>query len=262
MNGTNTAHLDKEHPTIYHEILGSKLPGQEKTLDRLAQEAQITIGAGTLATAWTLSVGFFHLLSPTSAPMLQKLREELKAVIPDPDGSIDLVILERLPYLTACVKESLRLGNGTSTRLQRIAPEETLLFKDPGTGKQWPIPPGTPVSLSSLIIHRDESIFPQAGKFRPERWIENPGLDRYLLTFSKGSRQCLGMHLAYAEMYLAMARVFRSFGTKELEALGEKSDMGKIELFETDERDVVCVADLMVPAVWEGTQGIRIRVTE
>ncbi|RDW94968.1 trichodiene oxygenase [Coleophoma crateriformis] len=261
LNGANKDHLDKEHPTIYHEILGSKLPDQEKSLDRLAQEAQITIGAGTLATAWTLSVGCFHLLTPECTPILMKLRAELLTILPDPDGKIDLVILERMPYLTACVKEALRMGNGTSTRLQRIAPEETLIFPDPQTGKEWAIPAGTPVSLSSLLIHRDESIFQEARKFRPERWLENPGLDRYLLTFSKGSRQCLGMHLAYAEMYLTMARVFRAFGTKELEAAGVKSDFGNIELFETTERDVICVADLMVPAVWEGSQGVRIKVT-
>lgn len=207
-------------------------------------------------------MGCFHLLSPASTPTLKKLREELLTVLPEPDGNIDLVTLERMPYLTACVKEALRMGNGTSTRLQRIAPDETLVFQDPQTGKEWTIPAGTPVSLSSLLIHRDEGIFPEAKKFWPERWLESPGLDRYLLTFSKGSRQCLGMHLAYAEMYLTMARVFRAFGTKELEAVGVRSDFGNIELFETTERDVICVADLMVPAVWEGSEGVRIRVVD
>ena len=42
------------------------------------------------------------------------------------------------------------------------------------------------------------SIFPQPEIFRPERWlqggtVDGKRLDRYLVCFGKGSRQCLGM---------------------------------------------------------------------
>lgn len=239
------------------------MPPEEKELNRLAEEAQITIGAGTLATAWVMSVGMYHLLAPGSVSMLKTLREELIRAIPDPNEPIDLAALEKLPYLNGVVKESLRLGNGTTTRLQRIAPDETLIYTDPNTGKVWDIPPGTPVSLTSLHIHHDETIFADPESFHPERWIENPDLDRYLLTFSKGSRQCLGIHLAYAEMYIVLARVFRLYGRKEEgPSMGPSDKLGNLELFETELRDTVCVADLVVPAVWEGSQGIRLKVTE
>jgi hypothetical protein len=35
-----------EHPTIFHEVLESDLPPEEKGLQRLGGEVQMTIGAG------------------------------------------------------------------------------------------------------------------------------------------------------------------------------------------------------------------------
>ena len=43
----------------------------------------------------------------------------------------------------------------------------------------------------------DETIFPEPEKFKPERWLkareEGFPLHRYLVSFSKGSRQCVGI---------------------------------------------------------------------
>jgi hypothetical protein len=37
-----------------------------------------------------------------------------------------------------------------------------------------------------------------------------PPLDKYLLSFLKGTRQRVGINLAYAEIYLVLASVFRA----------------------------------------------------
>lgn len=45
-------------------------------------------------------------------------------------------------------------------------------------------------------MHHDESIFPDSYTFKPERWVdpaERKRLEKYLVAFSKGSRQCIGM---------------------------------------------------------------------
>ncbi len=65
-----------QYRTIFHEILNSKLPPEEKTLARLGDEATVTLAAGTLTTAWTLSVAIYHLL--TSPSILKKLKAELE----------------------------------------------------------------------------------------------------------------------------------------------------------------------------------------
>jgi cytochrome P450 len=51
--------------------------------------------------------------------------------------------------------------------------------------------------MSTMFMHLDETIYPNPTKFDPERWIrateQGVTLNKYLTTFSKGSRMCLGM---------------------------------------------------------------------
>jgi len=88
--------------------------------------------------------------------------------------------------------------------------------------------------MTSVLLHHDEKIFPDSHTFDPERWVDNPRLDRYLVSFSKGSRSCIGMNLAHAEMYLWLSNVFRRFGSKGVRFA---SDEGILELVDTDISD-------------------------
>lgn len=244
------------HPTVFQEILDSKLPDEEKTISRLAQDGGTVVGAGTVTTAWALSVATFYLVSqPTT---LEKLKTELQSAIPDPFAkALDLVTIERLPYLSAIIQESLRLSYGLVSRQPRISPDEVITYVDPATGQEWRIPPGTPVSMTSLLVLQDPTLFPNPEQFRPERWIENPRLDRYQVAFNKGTRICLGINLAYAELYLMLAGIFRSYGSVAFSLPG---DVGRLELFETDVSDVACVRDGLVPLPKADSKGVRFRV--
>ena len=217
------------------------------------------VGAGTITSAWILSVATYHLIS--SPRILAKLKAELKSAIPNADTRVPIEVLEKLPYLVAVVQEALRLGDGVAARLQRVSPEKPIFFIDrSGSGKEWLIPPQTPVAISSFYVHHDESIFSDAELFIPERWIENTRLSRFLVSFSKGSRQCLGINLAYAEIYLCLVAIFRRFGSGGEDGVGEEDDEGVLELFETTLKDVETAADFFVPAPVEESEGIRIKV--
>jgi cytochrome P450 len=56
------------------------------------------------------------------------------------------------------------------------------------------IPAGYVVGMSHMLIHNDPNIFEDPMEFKPERWLGEKGkeLDHWLLSFSKGSRDCLG----------------------------------------------------------------------
>ncbi|RDW71072.1 hypothetical protein BP6252_07635 [Coleophoma cylindrospora] len=254
-SGTYDAHEKVSHDTIFHEILNSKLPDEEKSSTRLWQDGQVTVIAGTLTTAWALSVTTYHLLTIPS--VLRKLRAELRQAIPNPSKSIPVASLEQLPYLSACIQEGLRLSCGVSSRLQRICPDENLSFTTPS--KTWIIPRGTPIGMTSTLMHYDPTTFPDPTEFRPERWLENSRLDRYIAPFSKGSRQCIGINLAYAELYLALAYIWRRYGSRD--ARGE-DDSGVLELFETGYRDVEIVGDGITPLVVAESKGVRVRVVK
>ncbi len=76
-------------------------------------------------------------------------------------------------------------------------------------------------------------MFPEPQKFRPERWLQehkptspaNGSLEKYLIPFGRGSRICLGMNLAYAEVYMTLASVFRCFELKLYETTNEDIDV-------------------------------------
>ena len=251
-----STYSDLSHPTLFHEILQSNLPESDKSTNRLKDEAAIVVGAGTLTTSWALSVATYHLL--TSPRILRKLKTELESAIPDSDDPVaPLSVLESLPYLTAVIQEAVRLSYGVASRLQRVSPDKSMTFHDRARDKDWIIPPNTPVGMTSVLIHQDESIFRDAHLFVPERWIDDARLDRYLVSFSKGSRQCLGINLAYAELKICLAAIFRRFGSASVTMEG---DEGVLELFETGLEDVEVVGDGFVPLAREGSLGVRIRV--
>ncbi|KAK7960784.1 hypothetical protein PG988_011998 [Apiospora saccharicola] len=91
-------------------------------------------------------------------------------------------ILSRLKAeLEAAIPDPAQpLGHAISHRLHRICPDKTLVYP-----------------------YHDERIFADSYAFRLERWVGNPRLDSYLVSFGKGGRACLGINLAYAELYLA-----------------------------------------------------------
>ena len=129
-----------------------------------------------------------------------------------------------------------------------------------GSKKEYIIPPQTSIGMTSFHIHHDESIFPDAESFIPERWIENPGLSRFLVSFPRGSRSCLGINLAYAEIYLCQAAIFRRFGSGGKNGVRDEGNECALELFETGLKDVQIAADFFVPTPVEGSEGIRIKV--
>lgn len=75
------------------------------------------------------------------------------------------------------------------------------------------------------------------------------------MSFTKGSRQCVGINLAYAELYTGLAAIFRRYSGPD-----SSGPEGKLELFETTKDDVVMIADKFVPFVKAGSQGIRVLV--
>lgn len=174
--------------TIFSEVLtNEKLSAADKSIGRLEQEGISIITAGSNTTAHTLSTITYHLCSNSS--MLKRLRQELTDVSPSSDKPMTWAQLEKLPYLTAVITEGLRYSYGVPSRVQRISPDVALQY-----GK-WTIPAGTPVGMSILLMHDNEELFANPRHFDPERWLQpdSPRLRNYLVPFSRGSRQCLGM---------------------------------------------------------------------
>ncbi|KAL4902025.1 hypothetical protein BDW74DRAFT_181183 [Aspergillus multicolor] len=168
-------------------------------------EATDILVAGSDTTATTLSVAIFQLCK--NPKVYDELKREIRQQHLQAAEDFNLTALEKLPYLTAVVKEALRFANAVPGRLPRVVPPaESGAAPLVVDGKA--IPPGTTVGISAAAVHSDPSIWgSDARSFKPERWLQGDAkqLEKYLVTFSKGARQCLGINLAYAELTLALA---------------------------------------------------------
>ncbi|MAL98192.1 MAG: cytochrome P450 [Alteromonadaceae bacterium] len=93
-----------------------------------------------------------------------------------------------LPYIRACILESLRLWPTTPVVLRETTAET-----------QWAnglMPAHTSVVIFSGYFHRDEQRLPQANQFFPELWeADRPGENWPLIPFSSGPGVCPARHL-------------------------------------------------------------------
>lgn len=99
-----------------------------------------------------------------------------------------------MPYLRACLDESMRLSPPVATDLMRTTPPEGATID----GEQ--IPGNTNVSIAAYTAHRDTSIFDDPESFSPNRWLAK-GSDELkerlasFIPFSAGTRGCIGRNV-------------------------------------------------------------------
>ena len=232
---------------MFTDILSSNLPTQEKTVTRLQQEAVGVVSAAIETSKTTLSITSFHILH--NSEILQRLKKDLReASFSDPEKPT-WPELEQLPYLTAVIKEGLRLGYGVAQRLPRISKHKAIQYDT------YSIPPGTPFSMSSYIQHTS-SVFNDCFTFNPDRWLttakvasapgrEEKSLDHFLVPFSRGTRSCFGQNLAWAQLYIGLATLFRRVD---------------LDLFQTAPEAVSISREYFVPLPSSETKGVRVTV--
>lgn len=247
----------KAEGTIFQALLDSDMPKYEKTAQRLQDEGQVVVGAGSETTAKALAMATFFLSSDDLK--LKRLRDEIARDGYGPNGLLELARLEKLPYLvrfllecdtilltiheTACITEAVRMMAGITSRSPRV-PHEDMKYHN------YTIPAGTAISQMTYVVNYNPEIFPKPLEYHPERWTEaaekGVRLDRYMTSFSKGTRNCVGINLAWAEMYLALANIATRF------------DM---EIHDTTaERDILIDRDFFVGVPKPESKGVRAKI--
>ena len=78
------------------------------------------------------------------------------------------------------------------------------------------------------------------------------------MPFSKGTRHCLGQPLAYAELYMTLTNVLRTFARLERNENGDVTGVKGMRLYETDRRDTDLVHDMGFPSPADGRGNLRL----
>ena len=154
----------------------------------LNEEALTLLTAGNDTTANAMIIGAYLICTHTE--VLKRMVEELRDAFPEGDESITFEQAKQLPYLTAVLREVLRCSNPLPGRLPRVVPPEGASIDG------IDLAAGVIVHTSAYLLNRHKSVWGEdSWDFKPERWlIEQPQtLDKYMTSFYKGSRQCLGM---------------------------------------------------------------------
>ncbi|KAA1476047.1 cytochrome P450 [Dentipellis sp. KUC8613] len=185
--------------------------------------------------------------------IVRNLRAELDAALPpqsvgdadaETDADVDIAALFKLPYLSAFIKEGLRLYSAAPGILERVVSEsESKEFTLLG----HTLPAGTVVGTQAWSMHRDGACFPVPDAFCPERWLpggatadSNLGKDgsrneknkdssgdeskktdeeakmrkaqdAHMMPWGLGTRMCTGMTLAQIVLRLVVVAVVRGF---------------------------------------------------
>jgi len=108
----------------------------------------------------------------------------------------------RLPYLEAVCQETLRL--------HPVAPSFIRLLARPLTLGEWQLPAGVAVAASIIRLHQREDLYPEPGRFRPERFLERSFAPWELISFGGGHRRCIGAAFALFEMKVVVAALLRA----------------------------------------------------
>ncbi|KAI0770681.1 fatty acid hydroxylase [Fomes fomentarius] len=160
--------------------------------------------AGHETTSGMLTFIVYFLLKNPEA--LRKLREEIDTKIGD--RPMNLHDVNKLPYLLAVMRESLRLGPTASTRA--AAPiEDTVL-----AGKYF-VEKDTSIVVNTWTMQRDPKVWGEdADQFRPERMLDGkfetlpPNAWQ---PFGYGMRGCIGRPFAWQEVQITLITILQRF---------------------------------------------------
>jgi cytochrome P450 len=174
-------------------------------MGELIAEVSIMFNAGSDTTGIALTNVLYWLIKHPQC--LKKLRRELDTVLEENEDIAPYDKVKHLPYLRACLDESLRITPPNTMSIPRVTPPEGLNIMD-----EW-IPGGTTVHCPPYAMHRNEEVFPDAESYKPERWLHenSKDLQQYFLTFSTGARGCIGRNITYLEQTVVIATLVHRY---------------------------------------------------
>ncbi|KAM0275917.1 hypothetical protein ACHAQH_007259 [Verticillium albo-atrum] len=182
------------------------------TKEEATSEALVQVVAGTDSVAVALRMAMLYVLS--TPRVYYRLLSEIETAAEKGDASSPIKDAEakKLPYLQAVIREGMRIFASQTPLLNKTVP--------PGGDvvAGFNLPAGTQVGMDGWgILRSKEHWGPDAGIFRPERWLEVDDARKAEMAatlealFGYGRFKCLGRNVAFMQLSKALPELFRRY---------------------------------------------------
>ncbi|EGC36514.1 hypothetical protein DICPUDRAFT_17677, partial [Dictyostelium purpureum] len=189
--------IDSEtKPNCFVELLLLKYKSGELTMNEVLKTTTDILIAGSD----TAALFILHLIMALSnRPEIQeKVYSEIKK-----DSIISYSNKNTTPYFNAVLKEVERLYTISPLSQPHSTNEDITL-------RGYFIPKTSQVIINTYAAHLSEKNWDKPLEFIPERFINDKQLEKKLLTFGIGPRNCLGFQFALQQVYLVAMVLFKS----------------------------------------------------
>ncbi|ORX65821.1 cytochrome P450 [Linderina pennispora] len=194
---------------VPNDILQALIDGEDPESKAKMTPSQVTaenIGiliGGTDTTSLTMTWTLHYLMLYPEC--YRKAVEEVRSVFA-PDHLIGYSEgRSQLPYVEACIYESMRIRAVSGVILPRVVPPGGATFQGHF------IPAGKTIGVNVAGMNHHQSLWKDSKRFMPERFIDNPKLKQQVMTFSTGVRICPGRALAWIEMITIFANLLKDY---------------------------------------------------
>jgi len=208
---TNTI-LERDDPPEGEEAIWSSMrklkdPEMDKPIPFNSLRAELaTVVLGGLDTTGH-QLGWLFALLASHPHIAEKLLEELRSNgLYGPDSrEVSFEDLGKLTYLTAIIREGMRIGYVTAGSFLRVVPKDMTIL-----GHR--VPKNALITFPGTRVLNTEREWGDPQTFRPERWLTDEDMSgKYSIMFGFGSRDCIGQKLAMLEMRLAIIKIVTQY---------------------------------------------------
>ncbi|EDN95818.1 hypothetical protein SS1G_11697 [Sclerotinia sclerotiorum 1980 UF-70] len=204
----------RANPNDKKDLLNAMINGRDPKTGKGLSDSNILnnmitfLIAGHETTSGMLSFLFYYLLKNPSA--YQAAQREVDGVVGK--GPITIDHLSKLPYIEACLRETLRLNPPAPVISFYPLPDST---ESPIIiGGKYEVKPGQSILALIPEIHRDPTVYgDDADLFKPERMLDEPFRNlppNAWKPFGNGMRGCIGRPFAWQEALLAVAMLLQN----------------------------------------------------
>lgn len=193
------ADLDERNDVLALMVQARYDDGTAMSREDIADQLFTLLSAGHETTATTLA---------WTVERLRRHPDVLRALAEEADGDDN-------ELRTATITEVQRSRPVIDTTARQVKADSLRLGR-------WTIPRGYSVVAGIALIHHDETLFPNARTFDPQRFVgAKPDLYQWI-PFGGGDRRCIGAAFAAREMDIVLRTMLREISLAPTEELGER----------------------------------------